>query len=78
MYGEEYEEYTHNDVRVKRIKCDVFDDVYFFLWTSNFSIFYQLIYEKNQVHTGNLTHSRQTLQLTKFYLIKNMEGNRGN
>ena len=50
----------------------------FFLWTSNFSIFYQLIYEKNQVHTGNLTHSRQTLQLTKFYLIKNMEGNRGN
>ena len=36
------------------------------------SIFYQ------QVHTGDLTHCKQTLQLIKFYLIKNMKGNRGN
>ena len=42
------------------------------------SIFYQLTSEKNQVHTGNLTHCKQTLQLIKFYLIKNMKGNRGN
>ena len=35
-------------------------------------IFYQLTSEKNQVHTGNLTHYRQTLQLINFYLIKNM------
>ena len=48
--------------------------MYFFLWSSNFSIFYQLTSEKNQVHTGNLTHCRQTLQLIKFYLIKNMKG----
>ena len=39
------------------------------------SIFYQLTSEKNQVHTGNLTHFRQTLLLIKFYLIKNMKGN---
>ena len=38
------------------------------------SIFYQLTSEENQVHTGNLTHCRQTLQLIKFYLIKNMKG----
>ena len=42
------------------------------------SIFYQLTYEKNQVYTGNLTHCRQTLQLIKFYFIKNMKGSRGN
>ena len=42
------------------------------------SIFYQLTSEKNQVHTGHLTHCKQTLQLIKFYLIKNMKGNRGN
>ena len=42
------------------------------------SIFYQLTSEKNQVHTGDLTHCKQTLQLIKFYLIKNMKGNRGN
>ena len=41
-------------------------------------IFYQLIYEKNQGHKGNLTHCRQTLQLIKFSLIKNMKGERGN
>ena len=28
--------------------------------------------------TGNLTHCRQTLQLVKFYLIKNMKGIRRN
>ena len=45
---------------------DFFNDVYFFLWTailSKLSIFYQLASEKNEVHTGNLTHYRQTLQL---------------
>ena len=42
------------------------------------SIFYQLTSEKNQVHTGDLTHCKQTPQLIKFYLIKNMTGNRGN
>ena len=36
------------------------------------SIFYQLTSKKNQVLAGNLTHGRQTLQLIKFYLIKNM------
>ena len=39
------------------------------------SIFHQLTSEKNQVHTVNLTHCRQTLQLIKFYLIKNNKGN---
>ena len=60
--------------------CVIFDAVYFFLWTSILSIyiFYQLTSEKNQVHTGNLTHCKQTLLLIKFYLIKNMKGNRGN
>ena len=38
------------------------------------SIFHQLTSEKNQVYTGNLTHCRQTLQLIKFYFIKNMKG----
>ena len=42
------------------------------------SIFYQLKSEKNQVHTGDLTHCNQTLLLIKFYLIKKMKGNRGN
>ena len=42
------------------------------------SIFYQPTSEKDQVHTSSLTHCRQTLQLIKFYLIKNMKGNRGN
>ena len=42
------------------------------------SIFYQLTSEKNQVHTGDLTYCKQTLQLIKFYLINNMKGNRGN
>ena len=42
------------------------------------SIFYHQTSEKNQVHTGDLTHCKQTLQLIKFYLIKNMKGNRGN
>ena len=35
--------------------------------------FYQLTSEKNQVHTGNLTHCRQMLQLIKFYLNKKHE-----
>ena len=42
------------------------------------SIFYQLISEKNQVHTDDLTHCKQTLLLIRFYLVKNMKGNRGN
>ena len=42
------------------------------------SIFRQLTSEKNQVHTGDLTHCKQTLLLIRFYLIKNMKGNRGN
>ena len=42
------------------------------------SIFYQLTSENNQVHTGDLTHCKQTLQLIKFHLIKYMKGNRGN
>ena len=41
------------------------------------SFFYQLISEKNQVHTGDLTHGKQTLQLIKLYLIQNMKGNGG-
>ena len=48
------------------LQYDFFNDVYFFLWTailSKLSIFYQLASEKNEVHTGNLTHYRQTLQL---------------
>ena len=57
-----------------------FKDVYFFKYGHLFlvSIFYQLTSEKNQVHTGDLTHCKQTLQLIKLYLIKNMKGNRGN
>ena len=42
------------------------------------SIFCQLTSEKNQVHSGDLTHCKQTLLLIRFYLIKNMKGNRGN
>ena len=39
------------------------------------SIFYQLTFEKNQVHTADdLKHCRQILKLIKFY----MKGNRGN
>ena len=60
--------------------------VWFFLKMCTFSyghlflvsIFYQLKSERNQVHTGDLTHCKQTLQLINFYLIKNMKGNRGN
>ena len=42
------------------------------------SVFYQLTSENNQVHTGDLTHFKQTLQLIKFHLIKNMRSNREN
>ena len=58
--------------------------IFFKMWTFSYGhlflvfVFYQLTSEKNQVHTGNLTHCKQTLQLIKFYLIKNMKGNRGN
>ena len=41
------------------------------------SFFHQLISEKNQVHTGDFTHCKQTLQLIKLYLIQNMKGNGG-
>ena len=40
----------------------IFNDVYFFLWISNFNI-YLLPADICQVCTGNLTHCRQTLQL---------------
>ena len=40
------------------------------------SIFYQLTSRKDQIHTGNLKHCRQTLQLFEFCLIKNMKGHR--
>ncbi|RMX50628.1 hypothetical protein pdam_00009688 [Pocillopora damicornis] len=36
----------------------------------------KLTSEKNQVYIGDLTHCKQTLQLIKFYLIKNMKGSR--
>ena len=69
---------------------DFFKMCTFFLWSSIFSIyllpghlslvsiFYQLTSEKNQVHPSDLTHCKQTLQLIKFYMIKNMKDNRGN
>ena len=64
--------------------CHYFSVIFFKMCTFSYghlflvSIFYQLTSEKNQVHTGDLTHCKQTLQLIKFYLIKNMKGNRGN
>ena len=38
------------------------------------SIFYQLTSEKNQIQTGDLKDCGQTLQLIRFYLIRNMIG----
>ena len=38
------------------------------------SIFYHLTFEKNQVHTGNLTNCGQILPLIKLYLNKKREG----
>ena len=64
--------------------CHHFSVIFFKMCTFSYghlflvSIFYQLTSEKNQVHTGHLTHCKKTLQLIKFYLIKNMKGNRGN
>ena len=53
------------------LQCNFFEDVNFSLWSSIFSIylsiFYQLTSEKNQVHTGDLTHCKQTLQLIKLF-----------
>ena len=62
------------------LQCDFFFKMCIFSYGHLFlvSIFYQLTFEKNQVHIGDLTHCKQTLQLIKFYLIKNMKGNRGN
>ena len=62
------------------LQCDFFNDMCAFSYELLFqvSIFYQLTTEKNEVYSGNLTHCRQTLQLIKLYLIKNMNGNRGN
>ena len=34
--------------------------------------------EENQVYTGDLTYHEQTVRLIKFYLMKNMKGNRAN
>ena len=60
------------------LQCD------FFLMKCNLSygqflsfFFYQLTSEKNQVHSSNLTRCQQTPLLIKFYLIKNIKGNRG-
>ena len=62
------------------LQYDFFDDVYFFSWTSIFSIYLLPadIWELNQAHTGTWTHCKQTIPLIKIYLIKNMKGNRGN
>ena len=52
-----------------------FSVIFLKMWTFPYghlflvSIFYQLTSEKNQVHTGDLTHCEQTLQLIKFYFI---------
>ena len=61
-------------------QCDFSTDVCFFFWSFFFSIYLlaAVIFEKNQVHTSDLTHCKQPLQLIKFYLIKNKKGNRGN
>ena len=58
----------------------IFEDVYFFLWSSIFSIYLLPadIWEENQVYTGGLTYHEQTVRLIKFYLMKNMKGNRAN
>ena len=40
--------------------------MYFFLWSFIFSIYLL----PDQIHTGDLKHYMQTLQLIKFYLIK--------
>ena len=62
------------------LQCDFFLKLCTFPYGHLFlvSIFYQLTSEKNQVHTSDLTHSKQIQQLIKFYLIKNMKGNKGN
>ena len=57
------------------LQCDFFKMCTFsYGHLSLVSIFYQLTSEKNQVHASHLTHWKQTLQLIKFYRIKNMKG----
>ena len=70
----------HNCKSINPPQCDFFWQCALLIvaWLFIVPIFYQLTSEKNQVHTCNLTHCRQTLQLIKFYLIKNMKGNGGN
>ena len=64
----------HKSIRVIFLKMCTFSYGHLCL----VSIFYQLTSEENQVHTGDLTHFKQTLQLIRFYLIKNMKSDRGN
>ena len=56
-----------------------FNDVYFFLWTAIFCIYLLPadIWEEWSPHRKFDT-LQATLPLIKFYLIKNMSGNRGN
>ena len=57
------------------LQCDFFKMCTFsYGHLSLVSIFYQVTSEKNQVHASHLTHWKQTLQLIKFYMIKNMKG----
>ena len=53
--------------------CHHFSVIFFKMCTFSYghlflvSIFYHQTSEKNQVHTGDLTHCKQTLPLIKFY-----------
>ena len=66
---------------MENMHCKGLSVIFFMMCTLSYghlilvSLFYQLMCEKNQVHTGNLTDCRQTLQLIKLYLIKNNKGN---
>ena len=52
-----------------------FDDVHSLFWPSIFIIYLlPASSEKNEVHTGNLTHFKQILQLINFCWIKNIKG----
>ena len=52
------------------LQCDFLEDVYFFLWSSIFSIYL--------LPADIWEESEKTWQLIKFYLIENMKGDRGN
>ena len=64
----------HHKSIMPPLQCDFFKMcTYSYGHLSLVSIFYQLTSEKNQVHPSDLTHCKQTLQLIKFYMIKNMK-----